>query len=172
MKMVKELKNNIMKITFKNQSNYIRKFLLKEFQKTFDNTNRDIIYYKDAILEVEQCLLNEHCEKAISKLKFYKSQLEEFEHFQEFIALQCSIFNIGEEIYINVPEKFEEDIVEWVENFLNGLIDYTKKYKQHLFDKGFTFRDDILINNNDLNNELVDIICEQIVKYNENKLEN
>jgi len=117
MKMVKELKNNIMKITFKNQSNHIRKFLLKEFQKTFDNNNREILYYKDAVLEVEQCLLNEHCEKAVSKLKFYRNLLEEFEYFQEFIALQCSIFHIGEEIYINVPEKFEEDIMKWIEIF-------------------------------------------------------
>lgn len=155
-----------MKITFKNQSNHIRKFLLKEFQKTFDNTDRDILYYKDAILEVEQCLLNEHCEKAISKLKFYNRQLEEFEYFKEFIALQCSIFHIGKEFFIDVPTKFEEDIMEWVEAFLNNIINYTKLCKQYLLNKGFE-NDDLLKQNEELHNEIVDIICEQIVKYNE-----
>ena len=155
-----------MKITFKNQSNYIRKFLLKEFQKAYDITDREITYYKELILESEKYLLNEYCEKEITKLKFYNSQLKEFEYFREFIALHCSIFHIGKEFYINVPTKFEKDIMELVEIFLNNIIGFCKRYKKHLLNKGFN-NDDLLKQNEELHNELVDVICEQIVKYNE-----
>lgn len=152
-----------MKITFKNQSNYIRKFLLKEFQKTFDNTNREILYYKDAILEIEQCLLNEHCEKAILKINFYKEQIKELDKLNSFLRLHIAIFEKDDEIKIILSRISQKDILKWLESFLDNLIEWSRQYRKNLESLDIGYENDIYVQNEELRNELIDIICDQII---------